>query len=238
MRRMRATAVRNGLMDALGAGLAGWAVWSGRAELEAPLVGAWLLCLCVMTWRTPGAPSLLSGAVVLAWAASWPDPAEASVQAPAMLAAGIGAARVGVREWSRYIPLLLGLMLVATFSGGRGGPDPMVARLMEWFPLPLDVAKTLVVIARKSLHVLFYGFLAWAAARWLLSAAADGSPRPAAASFGIAMGLVAACTDEGRQALTAGRGGFVGDVFLDLAGMLVLTSPYWWSRRPRRAVPR
>lgn len=234
---MRATTAGNVLVGALGVGLAGWVVWSGRGEPEAPLIVAWLACLVLLLVRTPGAAPLLAGGVTLAWASSWPEPAAPIEQAPAMVAMALGAARAGVREWSRYIPLLLGLMLVATFSGGRGGPDPMVARLMEWFPVPFEVAKTLVVLARKSLHVLFYGFLAWAAARWWLGATPEGC-RTKAACFGIAMGLVAACTDEGRQSLTAGRGGFVGDVFLDLAGMLLMTSPFWWSRRPRPGVPR
>jgi hypothetical protein len=227
-------------MNAAAVLLALAAVLAGYRQPEALLALAFVVGTGILFWRGPAASGAACGAIALAWAVSWPQGSESHPSHLVSLGSSSAALLLGLcvfgwRVLVRLAPVLLALALVALFSGGRGGPDPMVARFVEWFGLTPEAARFWVVALRKGLHVLFYGFLAWAAARWASGAQVD---RREAACFGVAAGLLAACFDEGRQWLTPGRGGTVADVFLDLAGMLVGTVAYWWPRGGRRVAPR
>lgn len=113
-------------------------------------------------------------------------------------------------------------LLVAWFSGRRGGPEPMVEFLSGWWFLSAEAIERIVVTLRKMGHVLFYGSFAWLVARATRVLAPDTS-RSRIVVYAVLFVLAHAVFDEARQAFTPGRTGSPWDVILDLCGMLAAT---------------
>jgi hypothetical protein len=100
--------------------------------------------------------------------------------------------------------------LVGWFSGSQGGADPAVEWVARTFSLDLESALTVVRIARKSIHFLFYGCLTYAAAHCF---------RPEKRGiWALAVSLLVALMDEGKQLSVGNRTGAWEDVALDMAG--------------------
>lgn len=153
-----------------------------------------------------------------------------------VLAVGCAGSLPALRPSFRALPVaaLLGLTVaVAYFSGGRGGADPFLRWLQE-HGMDERTAAAFVVIVRKSVHIGFYGCLALAARSALRAVAAPSRrERWPAATFAWVAGF--AVFDEGRQALSAGRGSQVWDVLIDLAGAaaFILVADRTLRRPPR-----
>ncbi len=108
-------------------------------------------------------------------------------------------------------------VLIAHFSGTKGGGDPWVYPVMDWFNLHFTEAARIVYDFRKVIHFTFYGLMAFFAARAAFAAGADAVR---SRWFSLAWTLPHACFDEFRQHFSAGRGASWVDVMIDLAGML------------------
>lgn len=143
---------------------------------------------------------------------------------------------LAVRPSARALTVggLLALTLaIAYFSGGKGGADPFFRWLVER-GMDERTAEAVVVVARKSVHIGFYGSIALAARSVLRAVAAPArGDRWPAATFAWVAGF--AVFDEARQALSAGRSSQVWDVLIDLAGaaLFILVA----DRIPRRPRP-
>jgi hypothetical protein len=107
-----------------------------------------------------------------------------------------------------FIVLLVGL--VVHFSGSAGGADPM-RQLIERLGVPEGMVDGVLYAVRKGIHFTFYAFLATAA--WLYTDEANRRR-----GFALAIALVVAAFDEGRQFGLANRTGQVLDVFIDMLG--------------------
>jgi VanZ family protein len=145
----------------------------------------------------------------------------------ALLAVGLGA---GVWAASRqlrgggtlerpclwFLATVVFALLMGLFSGSAGGADPMLEFARNVLGLSPDAAEFAVVAARKGLHFLAYGALAWLAFRAARVGRAD-----LRASLAIALGfaLTHASYDEIIQAGSPQRSGSIFDVLLDFAGM-------------------
>lgn len=109
--------------------------------------------------------------------------------------------------------------LVAYFSGGAGGPDPLIRLLQERFGLTEATAESAAIAIRKTIHVVFYGLFAGAAFR---AGRAAGWDARRAAGFGAAVVMAHAVYDETRQAFSPGRTGQWQDVLLDGLGVAIM----------------
>lgn len=133
-------------------------------------------------------------------------------------------------NWSKYgalawflMALLCGI-LVAYFSGSKGGADSTVTILKRFFDLNTTEAVIWAIRIRKSLHFVFYGLIAFLAGQAALTA---NSRRWQAFIFGIGVTLIHGCFDEIRQWSTTNRTGNPRDVLIDCAGAFFFTSPIW-----------
>ena len=113
-------------------------------------------------------------------------------------------------------------LLIAFFSGGKGGSDPMIAFLREHFSLTPEQAEVAVKIIRKSIHFVFYGLLGFFAS---CGARRSEAERRNAFAFGVSYVLAHAVFDESRQHFTPGRSGAFSDVLLDLSGAIAFSLP-------------
>ncbi len=164
------------------------------------------------------------------WAILWPA-------AVAVVSIGLVAwAEEGGATWKRIWPLggLVALgACVAFFCGGNGAGAPMESYLISLLHISQADAELAVHVIRKTVHVVFYGSLAWTGARAVL--AGNGAVAEASA-FGLAWALPHAAFDELNQAAAVGRSGTGWDVLLDSGGMLLFLLPLalrslWESRR-------
>lgn len=125
--------------------------------------------------------------------------------------------------------------MVAYFSGASGGADPMVKFLTGHFGWSEDLAHTVVIVVRKTLHFAFYGTVGLTAAT--LARLKDHVK--ATTAFGLVVALTFASFDEFRQSTSVGRTASVWDVGLDMlgafcfVGLLVLS----YRRRSQREQP-
>lgn len=124
------------------------------------------------------------------------------------------------RLWPLALALFLGV-LVGYFSGDAGSAVPMRGWLSDWFSPA--IAEAIVWTVRKSVHVVFYGLMAFAFYR-----AAKGHPRAAvlAAVFALSHGVF----DEARQSFATTRFGTPVDILFDAAGVLIALA---WAKRRR-----
>ena len=159
-------------------------------------------------WKHGLAPGLagLSAIFFLGLLASW-------VRAKPRLGLAVATSLLFLLAWA-----------VALLSSNRGGPDPMRHLLEQWLGLSPDQADAYVFWIRKSIHFLFYGFVALSA---MLSA--SGRHRQL---IGLGFAATLAIFDEYRQSAFALRSGSVVDVLLDLSGTVALTTlAIWLGRR-------
>lgn len=119
--------------------------------------------------------------------------------------------------------------LVAMFSGGAGGPDPM----REWFVglgWSATRAEVAVVTIRKSIHFTFYALLAASAYRGALP-----SGMKSAAWFAFLFAVSHAVFDETRQRFSMVRMGTPIDVILDTSGILAALALHGVFRANRKS---
>jgi VanZ family protein len=200
------------------ASLAMPAVW-----LPAAAGFAFLLLLYSLPALHPplrGLTSLAFAPGVLAfWSASQGADRIAALFGTVAVTAALVAAGLALRRRQRFMVPLLTVVgsawLVAYFSGGAGGADPMVDLLRTLFGLSREAAEFATVVLRKGIHFVFYGTVASLA--WSAAVGARASARTAV-GFGLAIALTLAAFDEGRQTSVPGRTGSASDVVLDLAG--------------------
>lgn len=96
---------------------------------------------------------------------------------------------------------------------------------------PVEIGERVRLI-RKTLHVLVYGLLGWAAA-WAV-ALGRRKPRWLVALAAISAVTVTAVADELHQSTVPGRTAEVADVLRDLSGGLVAITAYLLSRKTRK----
>ena len=135
-------------------------------------------------------------------------------------------------SWIPAVAILAVGWTIAYFSGGKGGADPKVLSMMDWFNLDESTARTLVIVIRKSLHFMVYGILALSAFRL----ANPASGRSLALVFGLLIALSLALFDELRQSTATNRTGSGWDVGLDMLGATTFlgVSVLRYGRRTQR----
>lgn len=100
--------------------------------------------------------------------------------------------------------------LIAYFSGDKGGADPLFAWLHEQ-GITGRKAEYAVIIIRKSIHLGFYGFIAYSFYKASLNT-----------GWAIVFAVTHAIFDEMRQALAASnRSGSVQDILIDVTGIVI-----------------
>lgn len=107
--------------------------------------------------------------------------------------------------------LVLLPMLLAYYSSPAGSPGDLAYRISQWLGVSEDAGEAILIGARKTVHFVFYGFMALIA--WLRF---SRSP----AVWAIAFVLFHAAFDELRQSGYVSRTGSIWDVLIDLAGAL------------------
>jgi VanZ family protein len=105
--------------------------------------------------------------------------------------------------------------IVAFFSSGKGGSDPMVAWAQHMLNLAPEQAEALVILVRKTIHLSFYAVTGLAA--WRLARGCEASVERAT-MFALLAPLAISMFDELRQSTIAGRTGSIWDVLLDMVG--------------------
>lgn len=116
------------------------------------------------------------------------------------------------RALAWLVPAVGLALIVAWLSGDHGSADPMRAYLLQWMsPLAAEVVLTII---RKTVHVGFYGVMAWLVYRG--GEGGKNGPWPAIV-FSMAHGVF----DEYRQSLVPSRYGTPWDLLFDLAGILL-----------------
>ena len=116
--------------------------------------------------------------------------------------------------WVPSTVLLVATWLIVYFSGGKGGPESMRWFFLDWFELSPAATEAIVVSIRKTIHFLFYGWVAWCGF-------AIGRPQvslASAARFGFLTALSLALFDEFRQSMADNRTASLWDIGLDMAG--------------------
>jgi VanZ family protein len=116
--------------------------------------------------------------------------------------------------WLPLCGLILFGWIVAFFSSGKGGPDPMVNAFMRLFHVARPAAFEMTICVRKTIHFTFYG-LTGLTAYDLARAKGIASQ---AVIFGLSVAVCQASFDELRQAGFVNRTGSFWDVLLDMAG--------------------
>lgn len=139
------------------------------------------------------------------------------------------------RRWNWPLVVLVFLLgLVAYFSGPRGAGEPMIQWVVRTLGLSHGRAETFVFFLRKCIHFGFYSTAAFTALR---VARVAQSPSNLAVLFGMAIALLFACFDEGRQASVPTRSGSVADVALDLFAAGCVLAATGWARHGRPSAP-
>lgn len=139
---------------------------------------------------------------------------------------GLIGALVAIAGWRRapaksapgfgpiFVLMLLG-WLISYFSSTHGGASPMVAWVIRTFGWNAQTAETVIIAARKTTHVCFYGFVAAVA---LAAMVKNGVPRQSGWIAALIITLTYASFDEIRQSTQPDRTGSAWDVLLDLSG--------------------
>lgn len=119
--------------------------------------------------------------------------------------------------------LTLPLVLLSGEAGGAGGWGSWLSQ----FGLTPEMIEPTIWAIRKTVHVTFYGALAWLGMRSV-------SVQPNVAGWKLWVGaagwaLCFALYDETRQMSSAGRSGSMSDVGVDLAGVLLFGGIFYWK---------
>ncbi len=146
--------------------------------------------------------------------------------------AGIGTSLILVKESLKKsdIKLILAILLtwaVAYLSGSSGGADRM-GSMFDFLGLTVEQLNNLVIVIRKTIHVSFYGSLAWLFATYLWN---DYSNRKILYSYSIAFPLSIALADEYRQSMMPNRQGSYSDVILDMSATFFVLGMLHWNER-------
>jgi VanZ family protein len=118
----------------------------------------------------------------------------------------------------RFLPILvLSLVgwVISYASSSHGGASPMVDWLIHVTGFDRATAGSIVVLARKTTHFCFYGFVAFVG---LKLAIRNGATLKIALATGLLAALSFAAFDEARQSNEPDRGGSAWDVMLDMSG--------------------
>jgi VanZ family protein len=144
-----------------------------------------------------------------------------------------GRADARTRRATTYLVIFIAVAsLIALFSGALGG-----AGRMFWFAtqvLGLDdaSARSAVVVIRKTVHLLCYGFLG---GTLFLASRSSGVSATRALIFAVGLAVAHAVFDESRQTLSPERTGTPADVFLDAAGALIGAGLVAWRDSRHRS---
>lgn len=118
--------------------------------------------------------------------------------------------------------------LLARVSGTEGSPDAM-RTFLESLGVSGEALETTIIAIRKSIHFVFYGFLAF----WFGSSMTPPFKRlESRITLGAVWALTHAIADEVSQRDAWGRTGQWSDVLIDLAGALafLLSASTFWKR--------
>lgn len=135
-----------------------------------------------------------------------------------------------------WLPVLLwsgAILLLGSDSYSQAGTSRYLGPFLRWLfaeagPGPLE---EIHFVIRKAAHFIEYGVLAGFAIR---AFRLGGLRRPAPLAIrSLVLVLCIAAFDEGRQAVSAERGGSAADVLLDAAGGLVVCAAYAIFARAR-----
>ncbi len=122
--------------------------------------------------------------------------------------------------------LAVGAALVAYFSSGHGGPEPM-EHWYERYGLSKATADALTHIFRKTVHFTFYGTVGLSTVTAVRRA---GASQGEALRAAFLVTLAVASCDELRQSGYANRSGSPWDVLLDLSGAVTFVGLSEWRR--------
>ena len=145
-------------------------------------------------------------------------------------------------RWSRYLPLLLWLVVIWLASSPQMSASQtsrFVAPIARFFypDISPEALRVVHVAVRKTAHFVEYAVLALIAARAFL-----GSRRPLLNRYWFlcAFALVVACSllDEYHQSLVSSRTGTIYDSLLDMTGGLIaLTVVFLWRATMHKRTP-
>jgi VanZ family protein len=119
-------------------------------------------------------------------------------------------------------------LLVAYFSGGKGGANTWLDFFTGNFGLTVAQAEQVIQAIRKTLHFCFYGLVGLSAAQWARHENWAHAP-----AFGLAWALMHATFDEARQTFYLNRQGSAWDVLLDMAGAAAFIALAFRRRKAR-----
>ena len=157
--------------------------------------------------------------------------------APALLALAVIGTGIYVYRGRSVVDLAIPLgalavcaALVAYFSSGQGGPEPM-EHWYERYGLSKAIADALTHIFRKTVHFTFYGTVGLTT---LIAARRAGASRGEALRTAFLTTFAVAICDELRQSGYANRSGSPWDVLLDLSGAVAFVGLSEWRRAKAR----
>jgi VanZ family protein len=119
-------------------------------------------------------------------------------------------------------------LLVAYFSGGKGGANTWLDFFTGNFGLTVVQAEQVIQAIRKTLHFAFYGVVGLSAAQWARHENWSHAP-----AFGFVWALMHATFDETRQTFYLNRQGSAWDVLLDMAGATTFIALAFHRRKAR-----
>jgi len=171
----------------------------------------------------------LSGATIKV--SPWQFWALVALDLIALVALILGKAGKQRMGWLAFFCLAAVIVVQASNSGASAGR--MVHFFMTYFHWEQSHAEYAVVIIRKTIHVCFYGLLAYSAFR---AAGQAGLKRSAWVLFALGAALIVASFEETRQTTQVGRGGSFWDVLLDMsgAGAALLLANSIGAKRPKQ----
>lgn len=141
--------------------------------------------------------------------------------------AAVLASNVYLKQRLGWMIISCGLAsLLLLFSGSAGGADPLRNWLVT-LGIGASDLENYVIGIRKSIHVVFYGSLAFTFA---VPSPLESRPAWVWAALWC---LTHATFDEVRQMGTANRSGQIVDIFLDLGAASVVLATYVWVNRSR-----
>lgn len=136
--------------------------------------------------------------------------------------------------WRYWLPVIVWMALIFSASADAASgarSSRIIEPIIRWVKpdISRETLWTIVVVIRKTAHVLEYAVLAmllWRARR--KPALAKGQPWDwSHAAFAIAVAALYALTDEIHQSLVPNRGASFGDVCLDTAGAVFGVAVVW-----------
>jgi VanZ family protein len=150
-----------------------------------------------------------------------------------VLLVGLIQSRADRQRVGWLITLVILSVLVVQTSNSGASAGRMVHFFTAYLHLDEATAEHVVVVIRKTIHVCFYGFLAFTA--WRAAGQAQ-LRRGSLLLFAAGAALIVASFDELRQTTQMGRGGSAWDVLLDMVGACaaLALSQWWGAKSPAR----